>query len=333
MYIATISNFFSGFPSLSAWTSNPSNIKDAIIIIATLAAIVPAINSLTTSRRTSKAVEKQAKISAASQIIEQLHNAINNLKSPSLGIRISTLIALRKVLEVHPEEASSIKSILEEFVRKRIIKEKSKSSKHNDITTGLELLLQAHSKSSEKSLNLSRLTIDGFDIHNIGLTNIDFSDSTLKNIHYNKTFFDHCVFNRTKIIDSNFKKFSISTDFEHSSIKNCNFDSVNIHCAKFIECRIVGTIFKNNSIHVSWFTKTALNNSDFSNSFFKFVHFEDCNLSYTNFSHTSMDDQDGLYFYRNTFKETNFYKARLKRARGLKKEDFENIINYKSYII
>jgi len=173
-----------------------------------------------------KSIEQNLRITEDGNITERFNQAITNLASNDLSIRLGGIYALQRIALKSDDDRSSIFEIFCSFIRQR---NQNKQNQIAIIEFDTQVLLNLIFKNNQNiyeglKADLSGIALDGANFSNAKLIFVDFSNSVLKNSNFQNANIVFTNFMNAKLSKSDFYKARFTNPlFENAILDDCIF--------------------------------------------------------------------------------------------------------------
>ena len=216
--------------------------------IGSLGFIITAYVSFQTLKATQKNVqisEKNTYISQEKQVTERFTQAINQLGSDKVEVRLGGIYALERIAKDSPEDHWNIVEVLSSFIREKspASTKETVSSPAIDVQATLTVLgrRKTDSELPEQYINLERTNLNGVRLRKANFSRSRLTDSSFRGAEISESDFSKMV---ALPVDFQSVKF-ITVDFSKAMLLGSTFHGSSFMEIKFIEAHLYGVDFRN----------------------------------------------------------------------------------------
>ena len=297
--------------------SNSAILRNLVLIIAPVVALILALWRLSIADRQSKIADLQQKSAQQHFLNDRFQNGINMLADPSLTIRLGGIASLQNLsLESMENHHLKIMGLFSHFVRY--------PPKYAEDEP--ESLQFSHFEKENMSYNSQRIDIKEI-LEYLGRRSQ--KEREFENLKKYILDFRHADLSFAQIIDSNWS--------------STNFSSVYLRKAIIIECNLENVVMSNADLFQTQFRKCILTNAILHYANMENTNLIECSLRYTKFDHCNMVDSiligsdfeyailyksnmSGANFERTNLSGTDLSDAILRNAKNLTQHQIDQAI-------
>jgi uncharacterized protein YjbI with pentapeptide repeats/uncharacterized protein YaaR (DUF327 family) len=269
-----------------------------------------------------KATQKNVEVAAEKQVTERFTQAINQLGSEKVAIRLGGIYALERIAKDSEKDHWTIMEVLTSFIREQSPRIHSVEPITRIVQAALTVISRRTNGYSElgsldlectnlsgarlSKANLSRAilyeaklngaNLTGSDLSNAIITSADLSDAYLSEATLNDTMLDHANLRNAEIRNASLRGATLSgSDLSHarlfeSDLSEANLISTNLYGSIFTSTKLIGAKLHDADLRAANLSKANLSGANLSGANLSGANLSGANLSGANLRKTEIDE-------------------------------------------
>lgn len=277
--------------------------------ISVLAGLYFAYRRLAVADQNAQIAQRHAKMEGDRQVTHRFSQAIDQLGSESLEIRLGAIYSLERIAEDSSRDYSTVLEVLSAYLRENApisLSDEADSVESDRRSADLQAALDVLGRLS--SGNGSRSRSRWLDLSKSDLHHLDFGGFNFGTTKFNECRLDQARFHKSKLSSSEFSKATIrNSTFRHANIRNATFKAADLSNADLRDVNAYRTSFSRTSLGGA-----NLSAGRFEEAFFRRARFEAGRLRGSNLDGANLRQ---AVLFETDMSKSSFAHADLRKAK------------------
>jgi Pentapeptide repeats (8 copies)/Pentapeptide repeats (9 copies) len=187
-----------------------------------------------------KATQKNVDIAEEKQVTERFTQAINQIGSEKIEVRLGGIYSLERIAKDSPKDHWTIMEVLSSFIKERspIPAEASSSPITTDVQAATKVIARRiyQNESPSQHIDLSKTNLTGASFSGTNLNNANFIEATLIEANFIQAKLKHAFLSRANLNNANL----LEANLNNASLSNANLSSAQLIGANLCGASLIG---------------------------------------------------------------------------------------------